>query len=132
MMMRFHNLQIGVVYTAQERQVEGGDSEDDDDVEDVTSMYVPDLPKGVKSAINALVDVIGRLYVVRIEIENDNAEAAKTFKSERRLWIGQSDKYDTGYRSDHSPLPDVLKNPTVPRLVRLIRTGSPAVPKTAK
>lgn len=132
MMMRFHNLNIGVVYTAQERQVEGGDSEDDDDIEDQTSMYVPDLPKGVKSAINALVDVIGRLYVVRLEIQTDEAEGPKQFKVERRLWIGESTKYDTGYRSDHSPLPDVLRNPTVPRLVRLIRTGSAAVPKTAK
>lgn len=76
-------------------------------------MFIPDLPKGVRGAANSIVDVIGRLYVVK----NDEG------KAERRLWIGESLKYDTGYRSDFV-LEDMVKNPTVPKLVRLIRTGA--------
>lgn len=122
LLTRFHNLDMGVIYTAQERQDEGGDREEDEDVEEESSMYVPDLPKGVRSSVNSLADVIGRLYVVKVE-----AADGKT-KAERRLWIGESMKYDTGYRSDFV-LPDMLRQPTIPRLVRLMRTGSAAVPK---
>jgi len=119
MLTRFHNLPMGVVYTAQERMETAFDSEEDEDMEDNEAYFIPDMPKGVRAAANAIVDVIGRLYVVRTE----------EGKAERRLWIGESLKYDTGFRSDF-PLPDMLRNPTVPRLVRLMRTGSAAVKKT--
>jgi len=66
--------------------------------------------------VNSLVDVIGRIYVVRVEVKGVE-------KAQRRLWIGESVKYDTGYRSEYN-LPDMLKNPTVPRLTRLMREGS--------
>jgi hypothetical protein len=80
-------------------------------------MYVPDLPKGVRGMVNSLVDVIGRIYVVKVEDAQGNARA------QRRLWLGESLKYDTGYRSDFA-LPDFMPAPTVPKLVRAIRTGS--------
>lgn len=127
LMMKFHNLPYGVVYTAQERQVDGGEWEEDEDIESAPSMYVSDLPKGVKNHINALVDGIGRMYVVRVEIPSDDAELPTQYKTERRLWLAQSEKYDTGFRSDY-PLPDYLKNPTIPRLQRLIRTGTANLP----
>lgn len=113
MLTRFHNLPMGIVFTAQERQVEAADSEEDEDMESLPSAYVPDLPKGVRGTANAIVDVIGRIYVVK----NDNDE------KERRLWLGESVRYDTGYRSEFV-LPDYIRNPTVPKLVRLMRTGS--------
>jgi len=111
LLTRFHNLPMGVIFTAQERQEEAFDSEEDEDIEGLAAAYVPDIPKGVRSYANSIVDVIGRLYVVRV----DN-------KSERRLWIGESLKYDTGYRSDFV-LPDMLRNPTIPKMVLLMRTG---------
>lgn len=122
MLNKCHNLQMIVVFTAQERMEEAKDSEEDTDIdtEGASAAFVPDLPKGVRSAANSIVDVIGRLYVVR-DVENDN-------KAERRLWIGESIKYDTGYRSDHL-LPDMVRNPTIPKMVRLIRTGSERAPK---
>lgn len=124
MLNKCHNLQMIVVFTAQERMEEAKDSEEDTDIdtEGNSAAFVPDLPKGVRSAANSIVDVIGRLYVVR-DVENDN-------KAERRLWIGESIKYDTGYRSDHL-LPDMVRNPTIPKLVRLIRTGSERAPKAS-
>lgn len=120
MLNKFHNLPQGVVFTAQERQVEADDSEEDEEYEEATSWYVPDLPKSVKGAANSIVDVIGRLYVVRT--------ADDPPKAERRLWLGNSVKYDTGYRSDFV-MPDMVRNPTVPKLVRLIRTGTINPPK---
>lgn len=115
---RLHKLDLGVIFTAHERMEEAIDSEEDEDAEAGDALYIADLPRGVRGAINSVVDVIGRLYVIK----NDDGKAV------RRLWIGESLKYDTGYRSDHV-LPDMLRNPTVPRLTRLIRTGKPTAPK---
>jgi hypothetical protein len=118
MMVRFHNMHdIGVVYTAQERMQEAFDTEEDDDSEAPEVQFVSDLPKGVRGHVNSLVDVIGRLYVVKTEDREGNPI------KQRRLWIGDSPKYDTGYRSDFV-LPDYLRNPTVPKLVRLMREGT--------
>lgn len=120
MLQQFHNLKMGVVFTAQERMEEAHDSEEDEEVEGAAAAYVPDMPKGVRGTANAIVDVIGRLYVVR----NDEG------KAERRLWIGESIKYDTGYRSDFV-LPDMVRQPSIPKLVRLMRTGSATAKKSA-
>lgn len=109
-------LDKGVVYTAHERQDAPFTAEEDDEIEDVVSTLVPDLPKGVRGAINGLVDVIGRLYVVQIEKEDG------TKKAQRRLWIGPSDSYDTGYRSDFV-LPAMVKVPTIPKLIKLMAEG---------
>jgi hypothetical protein len=118
LLTRFHNLPMGVIFTAQERMSESFDSEEDEDIEGADAIFIPDLPKGVRSYVNSIVDVIGRIYVIR----NDDG------KAERRLWIGESLKYDTGYRSDFV-LPDYIPNPSAPKLTRLIRTGSTAAPK---
>lgn len=121
LLTRFHNLPMGVVFTAQERQVDAYDSEEDEDMENLPSAYVPDLPKGVRGAANSIVDVIGRLYVVR----DDTVDPPKP---ERRLWVAESVRYDTGYRSDFV-LPDYIRKPTLPKLVRLMRTGSATAKK---
>lgn len=120
LLTRFHNLQYGVVFTAQERMESPGDSEEDEDVEESDSIFVADLPKGVRGYANSIVDVIGRIYVVKTE----------EGKAERRLWIAESIKYDTGYRSDFK-LPDYVANPTIPKLVLLMRTGKITRPKAS-
>lgn len=119
MLQRFHALPMGVVFTAQERMDEMQDSEEDEDAgEGGEAIFISDLPKGVRGFINSIVDVIGRLYIVK----DDEG------KPERRLWIGESLKYDTGYRSDYT-LPDYIRRPTIPKLVRLVRTGKETVAK---
>lgn len=127
LLTNFHNLPYGLIVTSHERQVEsqeGDESDEDPDVEEVSAMQVPDLPKGVRGAVNSMVDVIGRIYVVNVEVKGVQ-------KKQRRLWIAESEKYDTGYRSDFGPLPPMLKYPTVPKLTRLIRTGSATRKETA-
>lgn len=119
LLTRFHNLDMGVVFTAQERMAESFDSEEDEDVEGAEAVFIPDLPKGVRGYVNSIVDVIGRIYVVK---DDD--------KAVRRLWIGESLKYDTGYRSDFV-LPNYIENPTVIKLTRAIRTGDPLPAKKA-
>jgi hypothetical protein len=120
MLWNFHSLKsMGVIYTAQERVEEVNDDEiDDEDFESASIRYVPDLPKGARSAVNSIVDVIGRLYTVNIEHPKD----ADVKLIQRRLWLEQHPAYDTGYRSDFR-LPSFLKGPTIPKLVQLLREG---------
>src|SRR3546814_15767355 len=67
MMLNFQALGVGVIYTAQERmQAVENTAEEDEEAEESDIMFVPDVSKGARSAINAMVDVIGRLYTVRV------------------------------------------------------------------
>lgn len=115
LLTRMHNMNLGVIYTSHERQVDNNDSEEDEEIDDTPSQYVPDLPKGVRGMVNSLVDVIGRIYVVNVDVNG-------VAKKQRRLWVGESIKYETGYRSDFT-LPDMIKYPTVPKLMKLIDEG---------
>ena len=124
MLWNFHRLPMGVIYTAQERQVDGASGDEDEDSEEPAAMYVPDLPKGARASINSIVDVIGRIYTVKTNVKARRAGGDIYEKEviQRRLWLEPSAQYDTGYRSDFV-LPAYLKNPTVPRLVELMTKG---------
>lgn len=124
MLTNFQNLKYGVVFTSQERANEAADSEEDEEIESEAMEYVPDLPKGVRGYVNSIVDVIGRIYVVKVD------QPDGTTKAQRRMWLGESLKYDTGYRSDYV-LPDMVKIPTIPKLVSLMETGKVPVRKKA-
>lgn len=116
MLYNFHTLPMAKIYTAQERSEDGSDFSDDDDVSNGAARFVPDLPKGVRAAINGQVDVIGRLYVVKIQRKDG------TKFLQRRLWVEPNDSFDTGYRSDYE-IPPYIKNPTPARVVKLMREG---------
>jgi hypothetical protein len=118
MLTNFHNLPYGVVFTSQERMQETQDSEEDEDIETEGAEFVPDLPKGVRGYVNSLVDVIGRLYVVKVDSTKNPGKTV----AQRRMWLGESIKYDTGYRSDFT-LPDMIKMPSIPKLVSLMESG---------
>lgn len=118
MLNNFHMLRMNVCYTAQERMMSGGSG--DDDESDDQAYYVPDLPNAVRGAANALVEVIARIYTSRVEVPLKGGGTKE--KIERRLQIGLHEKYDTGYRSDFV-LPDMMKNPTIPKLTSLMLTG---------
>jgi hypothetical protein len=132
-----HNLHslrnVGLIFTAQERVVEIENMEDlgdDDDATPASFMYVPDLTKGARAPLNQVVDVIGRIYVVRgdFEIKRRVKQGDKTViktvetHTQRRLFIGPHEMYDTGIRTGYS-LPDFIKEPTVASLTRAMREG---------
>lgn len=111
----FVALRMGVVFTVQER-LDKGDVDDEDEETGETARFVPDLPQGVRGFFNSMVDVVGRIYVVRTTKKGGKEVM------QRRLRIAPHERYDTGYRSDYV-LPEYLKNPTVPKLVKLIQEG---------
>lgn len=131
----FHSLRhIGLIITAHERIVEIKDMEDlgeDDDAAPASYQYVPDLTKGSRAPLNRVVDLIGRIYVVRGDFitkrRTRNAEGKAVVrevetKVQRRLYIGPHDMYDTGYRSGYE-LPDFIKEPTIASVNRALREG---------
>ena len=120
MLNNFHSLRMGVVFTAQERAIEVTDDPeaDDEDAEQSSMLYVPDLPRGVRSSVNQIVDVIGRIYTVKVEHPKD----PELRVLQRRLWVEPHIAFDTGYRSDFR-LPPFIKSPTIPKLVTLLREG---------
>lgn len=134
MLHNFHSLRnVGLIFTAQERVVEIENMEDlgdDDDATPASFMYVPDLSPGARSPLNQVVDVIGRIYVVRGDFEtkrrvkrgNQVVVKTETVHTQRRLFVGPHEMYDTGYRSGFT-LPDYLKEPTVTSLGRALREG---------
>lgn len=131
---QFHALRsIGLIFTAQERMVEIANMDDlgeDDEATPAGYMYVPDLPKGARSPFNEVVDLIGRVYVVRgdfTEIRRVRSggvvkEKEITTTAQRRVYIGPHEMYDTGYRSDFV-LPPFIINPTVTKLVTAMHEG---------
>jgi hypothetical protein len=122
LLFNLHTTPANIIYTAGDRFDTGlGWQEEDDDSEQAQGKFVPDLPKGARAALNQIVDVIGRLYVVRTRVVHPKTKKEVEIK-QRRLWLSPSDSYDTGYRSQHR-LPDYLKGPTVPRLEQLIKEG---------
>ncbi len=130
----FHSLRhIGLIITAQERVVEIENMEDlgeDDDATPAAYQYVPDLTKGARAPLNQVVDIIGRIYVVRGEftvkrrVVKDGKRYIKNVdtKTQRRLYIGPHEMYDTGIRTGYD-IPDFIKEPTVASLTRAMREG---------
>lgn len=118
LLFNLHSMPLNIIYTAGDRMDTGGGwNDEDDDAEQIEARYVPDLPKGARASLNQIVSGIGRIYTVKID-------STKTDKKivQRRLWINLTDRYDTGFRSQHL-LPDYLRRPTVSRLESLVNNG---------
>lgn len=130
MLLNLHGLShLGVIITAQERMREVEvSSEEDADADSAGHVFVPDVPNGVRSAVNSIVDVIGRIYTVRGEFkkrvrDRESGEIRTIeYNVQRRLWIGTHGSYDTGYRSEFE-LPDSINDPTIPKLIKVIKEG---------
>lgn len=127
----FHSLRhLGIIITAQERMREvEASGEEDEDADIASYVFVPDVSNGARSSLNGIVDVIGRLYIVRGEFPkqfkrrgSDEVVTKMVDGVHRRLWIGPHNSYDTGYRSGFT-LPDYISEPTVPRLIQVMREG---------
>ena len=132
MLFNFHTLPMGIIYTAQERQETAGEFDEADiDVEQPEVRWVPDLPKGVRSAVNAIVNAIGRVYTVKI----DHPTKEGVTITQRRLWIGSSEAFDTGIRSKvkgSAQIPDFIKNPTIAKVLEVMETGTVTNRKATK
>lgn len=116
MVLNFHTLPQGIIFTAQERVEEG---DDDDDEGTTSSLRVADMPRACRSTLNATVDVIGRIYTksitktIRGRTKSGELVEREQTVIERRLWLAPHESYDTGFRSYRTDVPDFLINPTI-------------------
>lgn len=125
MILNFDALPLSVIYTAQERMVSiEGDNEDE--TSEATTFFTADLPNKARGSANSVVDVIGRLYVVKAQFKNPkDPNGAPVEKNQRRLWVDVHSQYDTGYRSEFE-LPEFIRNPSVPKLFKALEEGEAA------
>lgn len=128
MVLNFHGLPQGIIFTAQERVEQNGDPDilDEDDGAPDT-LYLPDLPQGSRNNVNAIVDVIARVYTMRttetkkFKARNGEIVERDVDVLQYRLWLAPHIKFDTGYRSSLKNVPDSILNPTVTGLVATLR-----------
>ena len=105
LIMRFRNLPMHVVFLAQERVVRDEDEEE-------PNLHTVDLPSGARGTVLGCVGVVGRIYLKEV----------KKNKWEARMLAGPHEEYDTGNRIN---LPRVVKNPTVPKLIKAWQANPP-------
>lgn len=129
MVLNFHTLPQGLIFTAQERVEEGGDEDDNDELEGGASLRVSDMPRACRSTLNATVDVIGRIYTksvtktVRGRTAGGEVIERERTSIERRLWLAPHASYDTGFRSLRPDVPNYIVNPTIPDLLTHLGKG---------
>lgn len=129
MVLNFHTLPQGIIFTAQERVEENTDGveEADDDEGTPSAFRVADVPRGCRSTLNATVDVIGRIYTQKVnETYKARLKSGEIVERERdviqrRLWVSPHPSYDTGYRSLTTNVPDYFVNPTVETIQTTLR-----------
>lgn len=118
--LNFRNLNMNVVFLAQERR---GFSDDEEEAPEV----FPEVSPSVRTTLTASVDIIGRLYVK--EVVAKAAEKGEKAKSgyEYRMLIGPSERYVTKDRSE-SGLPGIIRlgsgDDNLAKLVARIKKGA--------
>lgn len=115
LLWQLQGLPYNVIYTAQERVEEAGSFDEEEDGGPIRR--VPDLPRGARSSVNSIVDVIGRLYISRRETGEGK------IVRQRRLYIGPHTDLDTGCRSV-SKVPKSIANPTIEKLISTLTNTS--------
>jgi len=97
--IKFRNLPMHVIFTAQEKRT---DSEDEDGT--ITSEVHPELSPSPRSTLLSAVDIIGRMYVA------DTVDKKGKTVKERRMLLGSHPKYVAGNRFEE--LKYIERNPT--------------------
>lgn len=112
--LNFRNLDMHVVYLAQERR---GFSEDDEEEPEV----FPEVSPSVRTTLTAAVDIIGRMFVKEVVVKGGTEDKPRN-KSvpEYRMLIGPSERYVTKDRSEAGLPAAVRLGPDKDNLTKLI------------
>lgn len=118
--LNFRNLEMNVVFLAQERR---GFNEDDDEGPEV----FPEVSPSIRTTLTASVDIIGRMYVKEVtEKGGEKGKRARTI-TQYRMLVGPSERYITKDRSETGLPSAILLGPgedNLDRLIRRIRKGA--------
>lgn len=109
--MNFRNLDMHVVFLAQERK-----SFVDDDSDEMPEIY-PDLSASPRQVLTAQVNIIGRLFTKNV-VKKEGKKKVRT--TEYRMLLGNHDTYVTKVNVQDHGMPQVLVEPTIPKMLALM------------
>jgi len=112
LLLDFRNLQMHVVFLAQERTIT------DEDDEEATTFHTVDLPAGTRATALGCVGIIGRIYLREFK-----PKGAKKAQWEARMLVGPHEDYDSGHRVEE--LPNIIRNPTMPKFIKAWAASPP-------
>jgi len=118
------SLPYGLIFTAQERMVVYQGAESDDDADALNGFLAPDLPNKARIAVCSQVSLIGRMYTAPVEKsfrQKSTGEVVTRTTTERRLWVAPSVNCEAGFRTPTKGAPSFLANPTVPKVVEMMK-----------
>lgn len=108
LLLNFRNLDMNVIFVAQERVL----SEEDSDI----TLTVPDLSPGTRGTACAAVDVIGRVYQKEVRTTTGKGKNKKESKDwQTRMLVGPHDSFETKDRT--GALGRIVRNPTIPDII---------------
>lgn len=110
--LNFRNLDMHVIFLAQERR---GFSEDEDEAVEV----FPEVSPSVRSTLTAAVDIIGRTYVKEV-VKKEGKKKVAT--ADFRMLLGPHETYTTKDRSD-SGLGRIVRDPNASKMLKKIMEG---------
>jgi hypothetical protein len=111
---KFRNLDMHVVFLAQERR----DNFDDDDTDGMPEV-IPALSRAAREELTASVNVIGRIYTREVVVENKKTGKSRP-KTEFRLLLANHDIYQSKVNIEDHGLPRIMRNPTIPKMLDII------------
>lgn len=124
--MNFLSLEnMNVVFLAQERK-----SFIEDDSDELPEVY-PDLSASSRSMMTAHANIIGRMYTKRV-VKKDPKTGKKKKYLEHRMLVAPHDIYLAKVNIEDHGLPDVIKEPTIPKIMDMIAGTAPETPKPKK
>jgi len=115
-LLRFRNLPMHVVFTAQERVI-GGDEDEEEAI-----MHVPDLSGKPRSVAMGAVGIIGRIYQAEVRSVNKKSKKEQT-KWEDRLLLGPHDQFEGKDRTNE--LGRILRKPTMAKVIAAWEASPP-------
>jgi hypothetical protein len=108
-LLAFRNLNMHVVFTAQERVIKDEDT-------DEPVLHTPDLPAGSRGIAMGSVGIIGRIYSQQVRVRNKTTKKIVE-RWEDRLLVGPHEEYDTKDRTN--ALGSVVRRPTMTDIIRV-------------
>lgn len=118
--LNFRNLDMNVVFLAQERRGFTDDADDDE------PEIFPEVSPSIRTTLTAAVDIIGHMYVKEVVKKGEKGEKKQTVPAYRML-IGPSERYVTKDRSE-AGLPSIVplrdSHDNLSRIIDRIKKGA--------
>lgn len=122
-LMNFMGLDMHVVFLAQERK-----SFVDEDSDELPEVY-PSLSASSRELMTAHANLIGRMYTKRVVVKDGKK---KKKRLEHRMLVAPHSLYLAKVNVEDHGLPDIIIDPTIPKIVNMMNGVKKGKPKSSK